>query len=94
MRVFQPGKTEDRLTFGGALSPMGRLDIYTKVVFTVIAVALSAIAIENVGAGAFAQGITQVELCGQELNPSVRRPVSCAEILTGNDGVRRLVITR
>ena len=41
---------------------MGRLDIYTKGVFTVIAVALSAIAIENVGAGAFAQSITaQVE---------------------------------
>ena len=74
---------------------MGRLDVYTKVVFTVIAVALSAIAIENVGAGAFAQSITaQVELCGQELNPNFRRPVSCAEILTGNDGVRRLVVAR
>jgi len=74
---------------------MGRLDTYTKVVFTVIAVALSAIAIENVGAGASAQVITaQVELCGQELNPAARRPVSCAEILSGNDGVRRLVVTR
>jgi hypothetical protein len=41
------------------------LDIYTKVVFKVIAVALSAIAIENVGAGAFAHAISaQVELCG------------------------------
>jgi hypothetical protein len=71
------------------------LDIYTKVVLTVIAVALSAIAIENVSAGAFAQTITaQVELCGQELNPAARRPVGCAEILTGNDGVRRLVVTR
>jgi hypothetical protein len=70
------------------------LDIYTKVVCTVIAVALSAIAIENVGADAVAQRFTQVELCGQELNPRAQRSISCAEVLTGNDGVRRLVITQ
>ena len=71
----------------------GHLDIYTKLLFTVIAVALSVIAIRDVGVPAFAQRITQVELCGQELNPRLPR-VSCAEFLTDNDGVRRLVITR
>jgi hypothetical protein len=70
------------------------LDLYTKVVLTVIAVALSVIALRNIGVPAFAQSITQVELCGQEVNPNAQRLVSCVQFLTDHDGVRRLLVTR
>ena len=75
----------------------GDLDVYTKTVLTVIAVALSVIAIRDVGdviSPAFAQRITQVEICGQEVNPNAPSAVSCAEMLTDHDGIRRLLVTR
>jgi hypothetical protein len=70
------------------------LDLYTKVVLTVIAITLSVIAARDVGIPAFAQTITKVEVCGQEVNARAPYTVSCAELLTDNDGVRRLIVTR
>ncbi len=70
------------------------LDIYTKVVMTVIAVALSVIAVRDMGFPAFAQGITPVEICGQEINRKAPTSISCAEVLTDYDGTRRLIVTR
>jgi hypothetical protein len=72
----------------------GHLDKYTKVVLTVIAVALCVIAFENFPIPAFAQSFNRVELCGQELNRGASASISCAMFLTDNDGVRRLVVTR
>jgi hypothetical protein len=70
------------------------LDLYTKVVLTVIAITLSVIAARDVGVPAFAQTITKVEICGQEANPRAPYAVSCAQLLSDNDGIRRLIVTR
>ena len=70
------------------------MDTYTKIVLTAIALALWLIVARDIAVPAFAQRIIQVELCGQEVNPKTQRTISCAEMLTDNDGIRRLVVTR
>ncbi len=71
------------------------MDIYTKVILTVIAVALSVIALGKMGVPAFAQGgIVRVELCGGEVNPKANSSVSCAQVLTDSRGIRRLIVTQ
>src|SRR6476660_7071581 len=51
----------------------GYMDIYTKVVLTVIAIALSIIALREAGVPAFAQSSAPVRvvICGAEANPNV-----------------------
>jgi hypothetical protein len=68
--------------------------MYNKAMLTVIALALSVIAIREVGVPAFGQKVIQVEICGQEVNRGVGTSVSCAEMLTDHDGVRRLIVTK
>jgi hypothetical protein len=72
------------------------LDIYTKVVLTVIAVALSVIALRNGGIPAFGQssGIVRVVICGADANPRAAGQVGCAQILTDQTGIGRLIVTR
>jgi len=72
------------------------MDIYTKVVLTIIAVALSIIALNGVGVPALAQsgGVTRVVICRAEANPRGSGQLSCARVLTDINGVGRLVITQ
>jgi hypothetical protein len=71
----------------------GDLDVYTKVVLTLIALALSVIALRAAGVPALAQssGIVRVVICGTE----VRSPnqLGCAGVLTDQRGIGRLVVT-
>jgi hypothetical protein len=51
------------------------MDLYTKVILTMIAVALSALAIENASGRAMADnGLTKVAIC------DLHRPDVCAEV--------------
>ena len=72
------------------------MDIYTKVVLTIIAVALSAIAVREAGVPAFAQSSepVRVVICGAETNPKAFNQLSCVRILTDNNGIGRLLITQ
>ena len=72
------------------------VDIYTKLVLTIIAVALSVIALRDVGVPAFAQssGPVQEVICGAETNPRAFGQLGCARILTDNTGVGRLLVTQ
>jgi len=74
----------------------GYMDIYTKVVLTIIAVAPSIIALKGAGMPALAQsgGVTRVVICGAEANPRGSGQLSCARVLTDINGVGRLVITQ
>jgi len=69
------------------------MDIYTKGVLTIIAVALSVIALRDTGVPAFAQsgGFTRVVICGAEASPKVEGQWGCASIRTDERGVGRLV---
>ena len=71
----------------------GDLDIYTKVVLTLIAVALSVIALRGaVPALAQSSGIVRVVICGTEVNSP--NQLGCAGVLTDERGIGRLVVTR
>jgi hypothetical protein len=69
------------------------LDLYTKAVLTVIAIALSVIAFRAAGLTAVAQqgGLVRVQICGREANPRAGNPLTCASILTDGRGVGHLV---
>ena len=71
----------------------GYLDIYTKVVLTIIAVALSVIALRNVGVPAIAQ-VDRVVICGAEANSRAGNQLGCASVLTDERGVGRLIVTQ
>jgi hypothetical protein len=72
------------------------MDIYTKLVLTIIAIALSAIALRGAGIPALAQssGPVQVMICGAETNPRAAGQLGCARILTDNNGIGRLLVTQ
>jgi hypothetical protein len=53
------------------------MDVYSKVIFTVIAAALCVLAVENAGSGARADNVTHVAVC----SPSGS---SCAEVDGGS----------
>jgi hypothetical protein len=72
------------------------MDIYTKVVLTIIAVALSVIALREAGIPALAQSsaLTRIVLCGADANPNRYGQLGCASVLTDNKGIGRLVIAQ
>jgi hypothetical protein len=72
------------------------MDIYTKGVLTIIAVALSVIAFRGAGVPALAQssGPVRVVICGAEANPRAFDQLGCARILTDNTGIGRLLVTQ
>jgi hypothetical protein len=72
------------------------MDIYTKVVLTIIAIALSVIALREASVPAFAQSSAPVRvvICGAEANPKASGQLGCARILTSNHGVGRLLIAQ
>jgi hypothetical protein len=74
----------------------GNVDSYTKIVLTIIAVALSVIALRDAGGPAIAQssGIARVVICGNEANSRANNPVGCASILTDERGIGRLVVAQ
>jgi len=73
----------------------GYMDVYTKVVLTIIAVALSIIALREAGVPALAQSsaLVRVVICGADANPNAGQ-FGCARILTSNQGVGRLLIAQ
>jgi hypothetical protein len=72
------------------------MDIYTKVVLTIIAVALSVIALREAGVPALAQSSnpTRVIICGADANPRFSGQLGCARVLTDNNGIGRLLIAQ
>jgi len=70
------------------------MDIYTKVVLTIIAVALSIIALREAGVPALAQSNTRIFVCGAEANPRSYGQLGCASVLTDNNGLGRLLIAQ
>jgi hypothetical protein len=72
------------------------MDSYTKIVLTVIAGALSVIALRDAGGPAIAQsgGYARVVICGNQANPRATDQVGCASVLTDERGVGRLVIAQ
>ena len=70
------------------------MDIYTKVVLSIIAVALSIIALREAGVPALAQSSnpTAVVICGAEANPRFSGQLGCARVFTDNSGIGRLLI--
>jgi len=74
----------------------GDVDSYTKIVLTIIAVALSVIALRDAGGPAIAQssGIARVVICGNEANSRANNSVGCASILTDERGIGRLVVAQ
>jgi hypothetical protein len=74
----------------------GYMDIYTKVVLTIIAVALSIMALREAGVPALAQSsaLTRIVVCGAEANPRAYGQLGCASVLTDNNGLGRLLIAQ
>ena len=72
------------------------MDIYTKVVLTIIAVALSIIALREAGVPALAQSsaVTRIVVCGAEANRRAHGQLGCAKVFTDNTGVGRLLIAQ
>jgi hypothetical protein len=72
------------------------MDIYTKVVLTIIAAALSIIALREVGVPALAQSspLTRIVICGADANPRFSGQLGCARVLTDNNGLGRLLIAQ
>jgi hypothetical protein len=74
----------------------GYFDMYTKVVLTMIAVALPVIALRDAGVPAFAQSSEpiRVVICGAEAYSRASNRLDCARVLTDHHGIGRLVVTR
>jgi hypothetical protein len=72
------------------------MDIYTKAVLTIIAVALSIIALREAGVPALAQSSAPVRvvICGAEANPKASGQFNCARVLTRNHDVSRLLVAQ
>jgi hypothetical protein len=69
------------------------VDIYTKVVLTIIALALTVIALRQAGAPALAQSSAPVRviICGAEAHSP--HQLGCARVLTDHRGIGRLLVT-
>ncbi len=68
------------------------MDLYSKIVFTVIALALSAIALQNAGLSVHAQGagLQNVRICGY-VDDNERFGANCAAVEKGGQLVVKLV---
>jgi hypothetical protein len=72
------------------------MDIYSKIVLTIIAAALSVVALRAAGVPALAQSSQpiRVVICGADANPRAAGQLGCAQILTDNNGLGRLIVTQ
>jgi hypothetical protein len=71
------------------------MDIYTKVVLTIIAVALSESRLEKLGLQPLHSRVpTPAVICGADANPRFSGQLGCARVFTDNNGIGRLLIAQ